>query len=71
MVTGEKRNSEEERMMEKVTAILLDIEGTTTSISFVKVKVNYFKACLSRPVTTGDAETFFFLDKLLRSKQYR
>lgn len=40
MVTGEKRNSGEERMMEKVTAILLDIEGTTTSISFVKVKVN-------------------------------
>lgn len=39
MVTGEKRNSEEERMMEKVTAILLDIEGTTTSISFVKDKL--------------------------------
>lgn len=38
MVSGEKRNCEGENMLEKATAILLDIEGTTTSISFVKVK---------------------------------
>ncbi|KAK6635622.1 hypothetical protein RUM44_000876 [Polyplax serrata] len=36
MVSGEKRNCEGENMLEKATAILLDIEGTTTSISFVK-----------------------------------
>ncbi|KAL0270198.1 UNVERIFIED_CONTAM: hypothetical protein PYX00_007681 [Menopon gallinae] len=36
MVSGEKRNNEEEHLMEKITTILLDIEGTTTSVSFVK-----------------------------------
>ena len=38
MVSGEKRNCEGGNLLDKTAAILLDIEGTTTPISFVKVK---------------------------------
>ncbi|EEB17075.1 enolase-phosphatase E-1, putative [Pediculus humanus corporis] len=36
MVSGEKRNCEGGNLLDKTVAILLDIEGTTTPISFVK-----------------------------------
>ena len=45
MVSGEKRNCEGGNLSDKTVAILLDIEGTTTPISFVKVKFNTL-ACL-------------------------
>lgn len=37
MVSGEKRNCDGENAVEKTSVLLIDIEGTTTPISFVKV----------------------------------
>ena len=65
MVSGEKRNSEEERMVEKVTTVLLDIEGTTTSISFVKVK-SIFSRRACRNETSGYDYGF-----ILRSRSFK
>lgn len=48
-MSGEKRSQDVEDTLLSETAIIVDIEGTTTSISFVKVTKSMAVAPTSRP----------------------
>jgi len=51
MAAAEKRNKQIDDLLPKASIVLVDIEGTTTSISFVKVM--HFKLTDKEPVKGG------------------
>jgi len=51
MAAGEKRNKQIDDLLPKASIVLVDIEGTTTSISFVKVM--HFKLTDKEPAKGG------------------